>query len=264
MHTIVELPDRCVAAASGGGTVWVATLNRLLGFSTDGTRQFDAPCATGVTHLAMRGALLIGAHASGRVSWMDPTSGVVRGERETGGVPTLTSGGGAVWAVDRTSSRAWRVGEPGSLEGPRRVLDVNQVAADGDRLWWTTTNGGSLRDLDRLVDLDVGRTRTGALAVCAGSAWVSSHRGLVRVGTWAGTRGAIVEAPFGPVPFLSCADGVLVGASSGGQLFALDTRVDADARRVDVEAGATGALVTAGRTVWLFSSVEPTAHLVVV
>jgi len=160
-------------------------------------------------------------------------------------------------------STAWRVRETGALDVARPVPGVERVAADGDRLWWTTAGGASLRDFERTVDLGVTARDRGALTVCAGSVWVSVAGGLIRVGTWAAEKGPMVEAPDGPVPYLTCSGGVLVGASEQGRLFVLDPGADADVRALDVDTGGNiGALVALGGTVWVFSVVRAEARLI--
>jgi hypothetical protein len=261
-RTIVELPDRSVAAAGGGDTVWCAAGGRLLAFTEDGTRRLDVPLADRVTALAAGPALLVAVLASGAIVWLDAQRGGVLIERPIGGAPTLVSGGGAVWAIDRSTSRAWRLGERGTLGPPRAIPGVDHVAADGDRLWWTTTTATALHDFERTVDLDLSARDSGAMAVCAGSVWISVPGGLARVGAWAAEKGMTVTAPFGPAPFLTCAGGVLVGASAQG-VFVLDPSADADARTLDVDTnGDIGALVAVGRTAWIFSALRAEAQLV--
>lgn len=175
--------------------------------------------------------------------------------------PLLVSGGGAVWAIDRATSRAWQVREAGILDAARRVPGLDRAAADGNRLWWTTSDGTWLHDFERAVDLGVAAPERGALAVCSGSVWQSVAAGLIRVGAWAAERGRIVAAPEGPVPFLACVNGVLVGASEQGRLFVLDPSVDAGARTLDADLGPVGRLVGVGRTAWIFAAVRPEARL---
>lgn len=262
---IVELPGRCVAAAVGGDTVWCAAGGRLLGFTENGTRRFDVPLLDGVNHIGAGRGLLVASLGPGTIAWLDPRSGSVLAKQPAGAAPLLVSGGGAVWAVDRSMSMAWRVREDGALDAARLVPGVDRVAADGDRLWWTMAGGALLRDFERTVDLGVTARDHGALAVCAGSVWISVAGGLIRVGTWAAEKGPIVEAPDGPVPFLTCSDGVLVGASERGRLFVLDPSADADARVLDVDTGGNmGALVALGGTAWVFSAVRAEARLIIV
>ncbi|MFD0476943.1 hypothetical protein ACFQ0B_58555 [Nonomuraea thailandensis] len=68
-------------------------------------------------------------------------------------------------------------------------------------------------------EVELGRRERGAMTVCAGSLWISVTGGLLRVSAWSGEPGRRVRAPEGPVPFLVCANGVLVGA--GSELFVL-------------------------------------------
>jgi hypothetical protein len=214
-----------------------------------------------VKDLAVSGTSLIAALDSGAIAWLDSRSGRVIAERPAGTALLLVSGGGAVWAIDRSTSRAWRVRETGVLDAARPVPGVDRAAADGNRLWWTTGNGASLHDFERTVDLVVAAPHRGALAVCSGSVWVSVTGGLIRVGAWAADRGPIVKAPDGPVPFLACVDGVLVGGSQRGRLFVLDPSVDANARALDGDVGDIGWLVGVGSTAWIFAAVRAEARL---
>lgn len=254
----LSLPDVCSAAA-GGAAVWCAAGGRLLAFGDAGERLRDVAAPRGLTQLAAAGELLV-AVVDARVAWLAADSGKVVAHRAAGEAPELVTGGGAVWAVDRAAATAWRVLEAGTLNAPRRVPGIERAAADGDRLWWTTREGTVLRDFDRSVDLEAGGL--GAIGVCANSVWISVAAGLVRVGAWDAVAGPIVSAPTGPVPFLACADGALVGASRAGTIFVLDPRADSDARVLADGIGRIGHLVTARNAVWAFLSDRPAARVV--
>lgn len=260
---VVKLPGVCIAAA-GGDTAWCAAGERLLGFTATGTLRLDVPLAKGVTQLASVGESLIAVIESRHVAWLDPTSGNVLATRVTGSAPQLVSGGGAVWVVDRAMSRAWKVRETGVLDAPRNVQSVDRVAVDGDRLWWTTSNGTTLHDFDRTVDIGVAAGDRGAMVACAGSVWISVAQGLCRVGAWQAAKGPLVRAPEGPVPFLVCANGVLVGASGRGNLFVLDPLADAGVRALDgFDAGAMlSDLVAVGNSVWAFAAGKSEARFI--
>ena len=251
--SIHRLPGPCVAAAADGDTVWCVARDRLVAFDAPGTQRRDAPIGAGVRSLAASGQMLVAVVEPGVIVWLDPESGTATQRRPVGGTPVLVAGGGAVWAVDVGSGRAWRVADAGAVLGPTIVADVDRAAADGERLWWTSKRDAFLREGARTVDLGVRRKERGGLAVCAGSVWTSVAKGLLRVGAWKAELGTVVAAPAGPVPFLVCGAGVLVGGSRDG-LFALDPSVDADARRLDADVGGdVGFLVAVRSAAWVFS-----------
>ena len=103
----------------------------------------------------------------------------------------------------------------------------------------------------------------GGITVCANAVWLSVSRGLVLVGTWAAAMGPLVPVSAGPLSFLACAGGVLVGGSSGDGLVVLDPSSDSDVRRVDVDPGGDmGMLVTTRTVAWVFSARRSQALLV--
>jgi hypothetical protein len=260
--TVVDLPGAWVAVAGGGGTVWCATGDRLLAFDETGALRIEVSAPGAVHQLAATSDLLVAVRDAGVLSWLDPGTGQEVASRPVGSALELVSGGGAIWAIDRLGSRARRVEATGTLGAAHAVAGIDRAAADGDRFWWTSTGDARLRDLERVVDSDIPTDR-GGIAACAGSIWVSVRGGLVRVGTWAAQAGSLVAAPAGPVPFLACAGGVLVGAAERHTVFVLDPSADADARAVEVDTGgAIGAMATAGRTVWLFPAGRAEAHVV--
>lgn len=242
--------------------MWCVAAGRVLRFDGSGNPTLDAPSAPGVRSLGAAGGTLAATLDPGVVAWLDSASGAVRRERPGCGDAVLVSGGGAVWAVDARGGRAWRLGEPGTLSAPIAVPGVDRAAADGERLWWTSRHDTTLRGGDRPVDLGAAPHERGGLAACAGSIWVSVARGLIRVGAWAAATGPLVSAPIGPVEFLTCGGGVLVGGSERG-LFALDPAADADARRVAAPVdGDVGLLVATSTTAWMFAARRPEARLV--
>ena len=138
----------------------------------------------------------------------------------------LVSGGGAVWAIDDVRGQGWRLGEPGKLIGPVSMPGVDRAAADGDRVWWMSHRDTTLRDGTRDVDVGVKPAERGGITVCANAVWLSASRGLVLVGTWAAAMGPLVPVSAGPLSFLTCAGGVLVGGSSRYGLVVLDPSSD--------------------------------------
>jgi hypothetical protein len=263
MTTRIELPGRWVAAAGGGDSVWCATSTRLLAFDGAGARRLDVAAPGRVTQLAATSTLLVAVVGHGVLAWLDRRTGGVAATAPVGGSVELLSGGEAIWALDRSAARAMHVEANGAVSAAHPVPGIDRAAADGPRLWWTTTRDSRLRDFVRVVDLGVGASERGGMTVCAGSVWVSVPGGLCRVGAWAGQPGPIVPAPVGPVPFLVCAGGVLVGAAERHHVIVLDFSADADVRVLDVDTGhAVGAMVATGRTVWLFPQDHPEAHLV--
>lgn len=263
--SIVDLPGVPVAAAGGRDGVWCVAEDRLLAFEAGGARGLDAPIDSGVTSLGAAATLLAATFDPGVVAWLDPRSGAVLRRFPLGGEPRLVSGAGSVWAVDARTARAWRLGGPGTLIGPHAVPGVDRAAADGERLWWTSREDTKLRDLGREVDLGVSGDEHGGLAVCAGAVWVSVAGGLIRVGAWGADRGPLVSAPAGPVPFMVCAEGVLVGGSARRGLFVLDPSVDAEARRLDDDLGPDLAILVATRTTaWAFAGRRAEARVVTI
>jgi len=260
---IVALPGSLVAAGSDGVTVWCAAGDRLLAFEADGATRASLSAPAGLRTLAAAGETLAATLDPGVVAWLDPRSGRVRRSAPVGGEPFVVAGGGAVWTVDPSTSRAWRLGEDDQLVGPVPVPGVDRVAPDGQRIWWTSRHDTLLRQGERSVDVGAGAGERGGLVVCAGSVWLSVTEGLVRVGAWGADRGPAVPAPAGPVPFLVCAGGTIVGSAGPQGLFVLDPSVDADARRLDVHLDADLQLLVGTRAgVWAFPARRPEAHLV--
>jgi len=153
--SIHRLPGPCVAAAADGDTVWCVARDRLVAFDAAGTQRRDAPIGAGVRSLAASGQMLVAVVEPGVIVWLDPESGTATQRRPVGGTPVLVAGGGAVWAVDVGSGRAWRVADAGAVLGPTIVADVDRAAADGERLWWTSKRDAFLREGARTVDLGV-------------------------------------------------------------------------------------------------------------
>ena len=113
------------------------------------------------------------------------------------------------------------------------------------------------------VNLEVLADERGAITVCAGAVWISVPGALLRVGAWSGELGPALPAPEGPVPFLACAGGVLVGASGRAGLLVLDPSIDADVRHLEVDLG--GDLIgleASTATAWAFPAGRPEARLV--
>jgi hypothetical protein len=261
----VALRDAADAAAADGSTVWCAAGGRLVSYEATGAPLAEAAAPPELVALAAAGPVLAAALAVGEIAWLDPATGEERRRVPVGGKPLLAAGGGAVWAVDRLSGRAWRLGDEEVLGAAVSVPEVDAVAPDGDRLWWTSPADTLLREGERTVDLEAGPDERGAMAVCFGSVWVSVAGGLARVGAWAADRGLTLPAPEGPVPFLACADGILVGGSGRRGLFVLDPRVDADVRHLDVDLGGElAALVATGDVAWAFPAGKAQARLVAV
>lgn len=256
----MDLPAPCAAAAATDDTVWCAAGGWLLAFDGAGARRLNQPLA-GVRALGASGTRLAAALDDGVVTWLDPRTGREIGRRSVGAGATLVAGGGAVWAIDGVTGRGWRLGEPPDLVGPVAMPGVDRAAADGERVWWLSRHDTRLRDGTREVELDLGHEERGGLTVCANSVWLSLPRGLARVGTWGAARGPLVEAA-GPLPFLTCGGGVLVGASSRDGLFVLDPLGDAGVRRLSAEPGELGCLVATRDVAWMCSKRDATARLV--
>ncbi len=259
--SIIDLRAPCAAAAATDNTVWCAAGGRLLAFEAAGTPRLDQPLS-GVRSLGASGSRLAAILEDGIIVWLDPRSG-----RETGRLPVsqtsaLVSGGGAIWAIDEASGEGLRLGEPGQVAARVPMPGVDRAATDGDRVWWLSRRDTKLRDGSRDVDVGVSPGERGGLIVCANSVWLSVARGFVRVGTWDAMRGPLVPAPTGPLPFLTCGGGVLVGGSSADGLIVLDMSGDADVRRLDIDPSTdVGVLVATRTTAWIFSARHPAALL---
>lgn len=261
----LTLPGPVRAATSNGVTVWCATGNRLVAYEPAGAPLREAPEPAGLIGLAAISGVLVAALESGIVAWLDPDSGREQLRRPVGGELMVTAGGGAVWAFDRISQRAWRLTEPGVLAEPVRLGEVDQLASGGERIWWTSRHDTLLRGGARPVDLGVGAGGRGGMTVCAGSAWVSVSGALLPVGTWAAALGLPMAAPEGPVQHLTCADGVLVGGSGRHGLFVLDPSIDADVRHLRVDLGGDlDFLVTTRFVVWAIPAGQSQAQLVAI
>jgi hypothetical protein len=251
------------AAAAGAAVVWCAAGGRLLAFEAGGASLLDLAAPTGLRSLAAADGVLAAALATGAVLWLDPGNGGVLERASLGGEPELVAGGGAIWALDRGSARAWRLAAPGVLSGPVFVPGCERLAPWGTRIWWTSREDSLLRGGERPVDLGVGPGGRGGMVVCGGSVWLSVSGGLLRVGAWAGEPGPPLAAPAGPVEHLACADGILLGGSGPRGLLALDPSVDADARLLDAELGGElGFLVATRSRAWAFPAGRAEARIV--
>ncbi|NRQ39422.1 hypothetical protein HII36_47500 [Nonomuraea sp. NN258] len=198
----------------------------------------------------------------------------------------VQSGCGEIWAVGDGGAR--RLVAPGRLGDLVDLPGLDRCAIDGRRLWWTSRHDTLLRGGPRTVDLDqpkrvpreraTGRRRRpaagntdvtarkgarradrGAMTVCAGSLWISVPDGLVRVSAWSGEPRRRLKVPAGPVPFLVCANGVLVGGGAR-ELFVLNPLATRTTRlRLDAP---LAHLVPAGKHVWAFPANRPEALII--
>jgi hypothetical protein len=258
----VSLPDVPTAVASDGQAVWCVVGSRLVSYEAAGAPRHEVPAPAQLGSLAAAGDTLAAA-AVGVVVWLDPSEGAVRARRPVGGEPVVVAGGGAVWAYDGSSGRAWRLVGEGVLGEPVPLPEADAIAADGERIWWTSREDTLLRGGNGPVDLGVGPGERGGLVACSGSIWVSVADSLLRVGAWAGELGPPLAAPEGPVRLLACANGILVGGSGRAGLFVLDPSVDADVRRLDADLGGELTHLTATRSVaWAFPEGRAEARLV--
>jgi hypothetical protein len=259
----LALPGPVYAAASDGATVWCAAAGRLLAYEPDGAVLLEAPEPAGLRALAAAPGVVVAVVEPGIVAWLDPGTGGERLRRPLGGELTVVAGGNAVWALDRASGRAWRQADVGVLTEPVRLGDVDWLAPQGDRLWWTSRHDSLLRGGTRPVDLGVGPEGRGGMTVCAGSVWVSVRGALLRVGAWAAELGPPVEAPEGPVPHLACGGGVLAGGSGRHGLFLLDPSIDAGVRHLDIDLGGELDFLVATRSIaWAIPAGRAEARLV--
>jgi len=261
IHSTVDLRAPCAAAAAVDDTVWCAAGGRLLAFDGAGTPRLNQPLS-GVLSLGASGSRLA-AIRDGEIVWLNPRTGREVGRRSISAPAVLVSGGGAVWAIDGERGEGWRLGDAGTLIGPVVMPGVDRAAVDADRVWWLSQRDTKLRDGTREVDVNVGPSERGALTVCANSVWLSVNGGLVRVGSWAAAKGPLMPVSAGPMPFLTCGGGMLVGGSSQDGLMVLDPSADADVRRLDVDPGGDLAMLVATRTMaWVFSAGHSEALLV--
>ena len=259
----VTLPGPADAAAADGTTVWCSASGRLLAYEAGGATQLEVPAPGKLGSLAAVEGILVAAVPPGVVVWLDGSDGSVRARLPVGGEPEVLAGGGAVWAFDRRSGRARQLVAEGVAGEPVSLPAVERIAADGGRLWWTSPEDTLLHGGDRPVELDVGPGERGDLVACSNSIWLSAQDGLIRVGAWAGELGPPLAAPEGPVGFLECADGALVGASGRHGLFVLDPAIDAAVRHLDVDLGGElDYLVTTRSVVWAFPASAAEARLV--
>jgi hypothetical protein len=258
---VVDLSGRCQAAAAGRDRVWYAVANRVFALDQDCARIAEGHLEETVNELAVGDSQVLAFLASGQLAWLDSNSGKAIAARPIGRIK-LTSCDRSIWAVDYNAGQAWRVRAPGELDSPRRLPGATQVAADGDRLWWTTAEPARICDFERSVPLPADAAEPLALRVCAGSVWISVADGLCRVGAWAAEVGATIQTRTGPLRFLTCASGALVGATEEGTLFILDPSVDSDGRCLEPDApDRVRALVALGETAWVFSAEKPQVRI---
>lgn len=261
----LALPGPVRAAAADAARVWCATEGRLVAYDPGGSPLLEAPAPASLVGLAAAPGVLIAALEPGIVAWLDPDSGQEHLRRSLGGDLAVAADDGGVWAVDRSSQRAWRLTEAGGLDEPVLLGTVDRFAPQGDRLWWTSPHDTLLRGGTQPVDLGVGTDERGGITASAGSVWVSAPGSLLMVQAWAARLGPAMKAPEGPVRHLTSADGVVVGGSGRRGLFVLNPSIDADVRHLDVELGGELDLLVATRsTAWAFPSGRTEARLVAV
>jgi hypothetical protein len=260
----VALPDVAEAATADAATVWCVAAGRLLAFEAAGAPLLDVPAPEGLLTLAAAGGRLA-ATKPGVIAWLDPEDGSARSQNPVGGEPAVMAGGGAIWAYDRSTARAWRLAGEGTLAEPVAVAGADRLAPDGERMWWTSRDDTVLRGGDRPIDLGVGAAERGAIIACSNLIWVSIAGGLLRVSAWAAEPAGFTTAPEGPVERLCCAGGILTGGSGRRGLFCLDPSVDAGMRHLDVALGGEPAhLVGTDSIVWAFAAERDEATLVTV
>lgn len=261
----VALPAVAESATGDGATVWCVAAGRLLAYEAHGSSLLDVAAPEGVGTLAASRDTLAAAARPGVIAWLDPKDGSVRTRTPVGGEPEVMAGGGAVWAFDRSTARAWRLAAEGTLADPVAVAGADRLAPDGERLWWTSREDTLLRGGDRPVDLGVGAAERGAVVACGNLIWVSIADGLLRVGSWAAEVAGITAAPEGPVDWLCCAGGILAGGSGRRGLFCLDPSIDAGVRQLDGDLGGELAhMVATDSVVWAFAADRGEATLVTV
>jgi hypothetical protein len=262
---IVALPGRAVGAATDGATVWCAAGGRLLAFEAAGSPLLDVPAPPRLRGLAAGPDVVVAALEPGLLVWLDPGSASEQLRHPVGGQPELAAGGGTVWALDRRSGRAWRLAGVGAVSEPLCLPSVDRIAADGERIWWTSRDDTLLRGGARPVDIGVGAGERGGMVACAGAVILSVADGLLLVSAWSAEVGPTLTAPEGPGAFLACGDGVLVGASGRRGLFLLDPSVDADVRHFDLDLGGDLDFLVATRSVaWALPAGRAEARLVTV
>jgi hypothetical protein len=223
--------------------------------------RLETAAPRGLTHLAAAGTVVIAAMDDGSVAVLDPGTGRAHTRRSIGGRLELFEGGGRVWALDRAGHVVMALDPDGTPAATYPARDVRRIAADASRPWWTSTRDTRLHTIDRAVEPGVDPA-PGGLTVCANSVWLSAAEGLCRVNAWSGEVGRLVPSP-GPLPWLTCARGVLVGAAPRDAIVVLDPSADADLRVLPVEsAGTIGALVALGRAAWLFAAERPEVHVI--
>jgi hypothetical protein len=261
----VALPGVAVAAASDTATVWCVAGGELLAYEASGSLRFGVAAPDGLGSLAAGADALAAALEPGVIAWLNPRSGEVQAQLPVGGEPIVLAGGGAIWAFDPLSGRAWRLAGVGSLARSVSLSGADLLAPDGARLWWTSREDTLLRGADRPVDIGVDTKDRGAMVACAGSVWISAPYGLRRVGAWAGDAGPPLLTPEQSVRFLTCAQGILVGGSGRHGLFVLDPSIDVGVRHLDVDLGGDlDFLVATQSIVWAFPAEQPEARLVTV
>jgi hypothetical protein len=256
----VALPAAATAATADAAAVWCVSADRLLAFDAAGSQRWDVAAPAGVGTLAAAGGTLVAA-LPGMIAWLDQKDGSIRARTPVGGEPEVLAGGGAIWAFDPKTARAWRLADEG-LGRPATLAGADRLAADGERIWWTSHEDTLLRGGDRPVELDVGASEHGAIVACSNLVWVSIAGGLLRVSAWAAELAGTTAAPESPVDYLCCADGILAGGSGRQGLFCLDPSVDAGVRRLDVDLGGLSHLVGTDGVVWCFAADRGEATLV--
>jgi hypothetical protein len=242
--------------------VWCAAGGRLLAFEAAGAPRLDLPLS-GVRSLGASGSQFAAILDDGVIVWLDPLSGRETDRRPVSRTAMLVSGGGAVWAIDEASGEGLRLGMPGQLIARVPMPDVDRATSDGDRVWWLSRGDTKLRDGTREIDLGVRLGERGGLAACANSVWLSVERGLIRIGTWSAAKGPLMPISAGPLPFLTCGGGVLVGGSSTDGLVVVDPSADADVLGLDIDGDADVGILVATRAIaWVFSARQSKVRLV--
>ncbi|GAA3573811.1 hypothetical protein GCM10022419_063540 [Nonomuraea rosea] len=278
---IIDLPEPAVAAATDGSTVWCAAGGRLLAFDRYGSPVGSVPAPRGLRSLAAVAGTLVAAGAA--LSWLDPGTGEPRESVPAGPGTVVLAGGGAVWAADRASQRAWPLPAAGVRGTPIETPGLDACAPDGDHLWWTThpdpPSHGDPHSGDPHPDpppsggavlwggpepVALGPVRVGAMVVCAGVVWMGAEDALLTVNAWSGVPigGSWLQVR-GPVTALACANGVLAGGGPAHGIFVLDPAKDEGPRYAGAGTpGTPGTILACPPAVWALSADRPAALVI--
>jgi YVTN family beta-propeller protein len=267
--------------AGGGGSTTVApnSVGVIDPSSNRVVRQIrvgDTPTSVAV---GARAVWVLNAN-EGTLSRIDPAAMTVVKSIGAGQAPiALAVGAGAVWVAD-ASHTLLRIDPDTYLATARRIPRAtgaparagaflpSWVASDGAAVW--ATNDSSVSRIEPAPQIAVSAGSPGccgALAISAGSVWVTDEAGLLRLDARTGARQAHVDLPFAPADVAVGARSVWATDQDRSAVWRIDPRSNTVDGTISVGDHPAGVAVGAG-SVWVASGdgtvsrIDPAANRV--